>query len=502
MAITSVTPASGTLIEWGDSVSFDVDDTYTSMVIKVQTSTALVKAYDTALSGAQAGYTVSVEDDGVGTHTFTIASDAGWDNSPQLIYVTEDETGSSTTTNLSYSLSAEAPYPNNTEPYNSSSESDLVLSFKARTGAVVPLLSDYDASQIDNDSSVSGATVKDALETLDATYTTDHGGLGGLTDDDHSQYWLAAGTRVGDALYFTERSDHVNTPGAGKGELWVKDTVPCALYFTDDAGTDWNVMTLGSGDVTGPASSVDKTLAMYNGTTGKIIQEATGVTWVSPELYLDVANATLVMKESSTPPSMSSTYGSYWVKDDIPSSAAFTGDDSVDIDLARHQATITATINTNGTVNQWYTWDSNGPHHDALWSNALGGTSSTPSLSTTIFSYPPWLVLPRGAQIEECTVWLWNPDTGAVAHTLEIYVMGQALVAGASTAGTSYTHCTLSSTPVGITTPKWLNYDLVVNDASINADEGLYIFVREETGSASRVDLRMHMTLTYKILVP
>lgn len=43
-----------------------------------------------------------------------------------------------------------------------------VSSVFARTGAIIALLSDYDASQIDNDSSVTGATVKDALETLAA----------------------------------------------------------------------------------------------------------------------------------------------------------------------------------------------------------------------------------------------------------------------------------------------------------------------------------------------
>lgn len=37
-----------------------------------------------------------------------------------------------------------------------------------RSGAVVAAASDYDASQVDNDSAVGGATVKDALETLDA----------------------------------------------------------------------------------------------------------------------------------------------------------------------------------------------------------------------------------------------------------------------------------------------------------------------------------------------
>lgn len=41
-----------------------------------------------------------------------------------------------------------------------------VSSVFSRTGVIVAALSDYDASQVDNDSSVVGATVKDALETL------------------------------------------------------------------------------------------------------------------------------------------------------------------------------------------------------------------------------------------------------------------------------------------------------------------------------------------------
>ena len=44
----------------------------------------------------------------------------------------------------------------------------LVDSVFGRTGDVVAAASDYDASQVDNDSSVTGATVKDALETLDS----------------------------------------------------------------------------------------------------------------------------------------------------------------------------------------------------------------------------------------------------------------------------------------------------------------------------------------------
>ena len=44
-----------------------------------------------------------------------------------------------------------------------------------------------------------------------------------------------------DELVFDERADHVSTPGAGKGYLWVKNDTPSSLYFTDDAGTDYDL---------------------------------------------------------------------------------------------------------------------------------------------------------------------------------------------------------------------------------------------------------------------
>jgi hypothetical protein len=92
---------------------------------------------------------------------------------------------------------------------------------------------------------------------------SDHGALTGLTDDDHTQYLLADGTRAlsGDLqmdannidaattvnltgdVAFTERSDHASTPAAGGGYVWVKNDTPSSLYFTDDAGNDVNLST-------------------------------------------------------------------------------------------------------------------------------------------------------------------------------------------------------------------------------------------------------------------
>jgi len=48
-------------------------------------------------------------------------------------------------------------------------------------------------------------------------------------------------------LIFNEKSDHTETAGAGKGLLWVKDTVPATLIYTDDAGTDITLGAAGAG---------------------------------------------------------------------------------------------------------------------------------------------------------------------------------------------------------------------------------------------------------------
>jgi len=48
----------------------------------------------------------------------------------------------------------------------------------------------------------------------------------------------------GGDIVFKEKADHSSTPGAGYGYLWVENTTPSTLVFTDDAGTD---TTLGAG---------------------------------------------------------------------------------------------------------------------------------------------------------------------------------------------------------------------------------------------------------------
>lgn len=89
---------------------------------------------------------------------------------------------------------------------------------------------------------------------------------GGLVDGvDVSTAVLSPGTTEQDAAYFTERADHVNTPGAGKAELWVSNDAIQKLYFTDDAGTDKDLTATG-GSVGDLAIASAYLTAQFDGT--------------------------------------------------------------------------------------------------------------------------------------------------------------------------------------------------------------------------------------------
>ncbi len=49
---------------------------------------------------------------------------------------------------------------------------------------------------------------------------------------------------IGTEMLFTERADHVFTPAATRGILWLRSDSPNALIFTDDAGTDHDLTTV------------------------------------------------------------------------------------------------------------------------------------------------------------------------------------------------------------------------------------------------------------------
>jgi hypothetical protein len=117
MAISSVLPTDGSIIDPDTSVSFIIDNTWTTMRIEIDTEEGVAYAYDSALGGQQTGYVVVVTDNGDGTDTFLISADSGWDKTPQAIDVIENETGSEATTTISWTLSGVVTYPQTSDPY-------------------------------------------------------------------------------------------------------------------------------------------------------------------------------------------------------------------------------------------------------------------------------------------------------------------------------------------------------------------------------------------------
>ena len=126
MAIDNISPAANQTVVATTPIVFIVDDTYTTLLIKYQSSTALESVYNSGAGGAQSGYTVAVTNSG-GRDTFTFTRDAGWETDPLQLTVTEDETGTTATTTWTYDLFPTTSYPEGMNPYNSQGEGVLIV---------------------------------------------------------------------------------------------------------------------------------------------------------------------------------------------------------------------------------------------------------------------------------------------------------------------------------------------------------------------------------------
>ncbi len=69
---------------------------------------------------------------------------------------------------------------------------------------------------------------------------------------------------LGTEVLFTERADHVFTPVATRGILWVRNDAPNVLVFTDDAGTDF-VIGSAATNVSISGTPVNNELAVWTG---------------------------------------------------------------------------------------------------------------------------------------------------------------------------------------------------------------------------------------------
>lgn len=123
--------------------------------------------------------------------------------------------------------------------------SGLVDSVFGRVGDVIASIDDYSASQIDNDSTVTGGQVSDALEYLDG-YIKDHS-------------------------YSHENGggDEIEISNLGTSEL--NNTL--VLMPDGIGGVVWSVAG-GGGDVVGPAGATNNAIALFDAGTGKVIKNS------------------------------------------------------------------------------------------------------------------------------------------------------------------------------------------------------------------------------------
>lgn len=135
---------------------------------------------------------------------------------------------------------------------------NTVDSVFGRTGTVIALASDYNASQIDNDSGVPGTFVDDALDYLDG-YISD---IAADFESHANRHEFGGADQIdGYELELTYSPTYYVTP--------VNNKLGEHIAAIDNA-----LAGAGFGDVVGPASSTDNAIVRFDGITGKLIQNS------------------------------------------------------------------------------------------------------------------------------------------------------------------------------------------------------------------------------------
>lgn len=184
---------------------------------------------------------------------------------------------------------------------------------------------------------------------------------------------------TGDVV-FTEKADHSSTPAAGKGYLWVKNTAPATLMFTDDAGTDFTVNGVGGGD-----ALTTNPLSQFAATTSAqllgVISDETGT-----GALVFATSPTLVTPLLGTP-----TSGTLTNCTGLPIVAGTTGT----LTVARGGTGVA----TSGTTSQIAV--GGGTSSPIVWTTATGTGSPVRATSPTLVT--PALGTPASGNLANCT---------------------------------------------------------------------------------------------------
>jgi hypothetical protein len=152
----------------------------------------------------------------------------------------------------------------------------------------------------------------------------------------------ASGTVAQDAALLTERADHVNTPGAGFGEIWLNNDANQELTFTDDQGNDYEIPLF-----TGLSSS--NRIPVYN-TAGHLTTSSSLLYADTTDTLQLLGDPEILMQDSATGPTGAANTGYLWVKNTAPTTFIFTDSDDVEHTLNEDSVNQQITLASNALV--------------------------------------------------------------------------------------------------------------------------------------------------------
>lgn len=329
-----------------------------------------------------------------------------------------------------------------------------------------------------------------------------------FSDDAAGEYSLIGdwGQTPQDAAVFTERTDHVNTPGTTRAELWLKNATSQYLKFTDESAADRAIMMFDrDDDGTGLPPTTDGIIPVFDSGTGVFGQPTDTFAMQSNELKHLGTDAIHTMAERSAAPTSTTGRGKTWVRSTSPARKWYTDDLSQDQRLGMQSVSISFDVSPTAT-DDWFGWTNAGPYNDALWSENWG-TAATP----TVANYrdkPPLIVLPGDTKIERVVGWYTSENASPQNFQMELIALAfedqdayASIVADTICDGsTNGNEITVANTKVAIA-------DHTINDSSALPTDtshmiGLYMCFRETTAVKIGTDLNGCVTIywsTYSV---
>lgn len=404
MALTSVIPAAGSIINTGDTVTVVTDDAGgITNIYHVGTGTTEVVFRDGP--GYSAGFAGSYAEVG-GSATAAFRRNAGWDSSPFTISV---ETASATYT-VTYTLLAEGQYPPDMQPFNDpvpdTGSSDIAIQDDGSpqgtattinyaagltatvSGGVAQI--DTAAGSGDVTSSESAGTVVDnEVAQFDGTTGKLIKGSGAIiangvlaVDVVNGNQQLASNGYLSmtgslPKIWMGEYSAGSPIALPGTGVFWVKEsgTDANSPMFTDGEGTEVDLSAgPGGGDVSSSESAgtvAQNEVVLFDGTTGKLVKSAGSNVYSSfgeftaPSFTATNGNITtfadadvtgvIISWEQGATPSALASRGQYWTKSATDAGEAqnrpyFTADDGTEYDLSVGTTNYSSIVDLNADI--------------------------------------------------------------------------------------------------------------------------------------------------------